>query len=82
MTEVKKMTTVYNIIHKTGELSNTCREWQHKLEAENTWEAFKLHFSREYKDYKDELSTKTAHSYEANKVVEDTFNLQHCINEV
>ena len=51
MLEVKKITTAYNVIDKTGKLAN---------DDQKSWGNFKLHFSKECKDYKDELATNSS----------------------
>ena len=66
MSKNKKITTAYSIIKNIGELSTACCEWRNKPAAEKTWINFKLHFSREYKNYKDELTSQTTHQYKAN----------------
>ena len=80
MSENKKITAAYNIINNTGEFSTVCREWRQKPEAEKTWSNFKKQFSKEYKDYKDELTSQTTHHYKANAV--KTSDLQLYINQV
>ena len=83
MSEVKKISTAYNLIHQTGELSDACRDWRNKEPDLKTWANFKLHFSCQYKDYKDELDTTTTSEYKANltKNTTESTDLQHYINQ-
>ena len=60
MSEAKKITTAYDIIDKIGELANACRDSRNKSDDQKSWGNFKLHFSKECKDYKDELATNSS----------------------
>ena len=82
MSEAKKITTAYDVIDKTGKLANACHDQRNKPDDQKSQGNFKLHFSKEYKDYKDKLATKIANSYKANKVVEEPSDLQHYVNEI
>jgi hypothetical protein len=41
----QKLSSAYSKIFKSGKLNSACRRWDEKLEADKTWNNFKIHFA-------------------------------------
>ena len=84
MNEVQKILAAYTLIHQTSKLTNAYREQRNKYDNEKTWNNLKLHFSKEFKDYKDKLNTSTTSECKANLTANTTesTDLQHHTNQV
>ena len=50
--EAQKLTTAYNNILTTVIFNSACRRCDGKLEAENTWDNFKIHFTTSYSQHR------------------------------
>jgi hypothetical protein len=44
----QKLSSAYSKIFKSGKINSACRRWDETVEAENTWNNFKIHFAAAY----------------------------------
>jgi hypothetical protein len=44
----QKLSSAYSKIFKSGKFNGACRRWDEKLEADKTWNNFKIHFAAAY----------------------------------
>jgi hypothetical protein len=47
----QKLSSAYSKIFKSGKFNSACRRWDEKLEAENTWNNFKIQFAAAYRQH-------------------------------
>jgi hypothetical protein len=52
ISEAKELHTAYAKIFATGIFHSACRRWNDRLPADQTWNAFKTHFSKAYCQHK------------------------------
>ena len=50
--EAQNLTTAYTNIPTTGIFNSTCRRWNEKMEADNTWYNFNIQFSVSYRQHR------------------------------
>jgi hypothetical protein len=44
----QKLSSVYSKIFRSGKFNSACRRWDEKLEADKTWNNFKIRFAASY----------------------------------
>jgi hypothetical protein len=44
----QKLSSAYSKIFKSGKFNSVCRRWDEKVEADKTWNNFKIHFAAAY----------------------------------
>jgi hypothetical protein len=49
---VQKLSSAYSKIFKSGKLNSACRRWDEKIEADKTWNNFKIHFPAAYHQHR------------------------------
>jgi hypothetical protein len=47
-----KLSYVYSKIFKSGKFNSACRRWDKKIEADKTWNNFKIHFAAAYRQHR------------------------------
>jgi hypothetical protein len=47
----QKLSSAYSKIFKSGKFNSACRRWEGKLEADKTWNNFKIHFAAAYRQH-------------------------------
>jgi hypothetical protein len=45
----QKLSSAYSKIFKSGKFNSACRRWDVKLEANKTWNNFKIHVAADYR---------------------------------
>jgi hypothetical protein len=45
----QKLSSAYSKIFKSGKFNSACRRWDEKLEADKTWNNFKIHVAAAYR---------------------------------
>jgi hypothetical protein len=48
----QKLSSAYSKIFKSGKFNSACRRWDEKLEADKTWNNFKIHFAAAYRQHR------------------------------
>jgi hypothetical protein len=48
----QKLSSAYSKIFKSGKFNSACRRWDEKLEADKTWNNFKMHFAAAYRQHR------------------------------
>jgi hypothetical protein len=48
----QKLSSAYSKIFKSGKFNSACRRWDEKLEADKTWNNFKIHFEAAYRQHR------------------------------
>jgi hypothetical protein len=48
----QKLSSAYSKIFKSGKFNSACRRWDEKIEAEKTWNNFKIHFAAVYRQHR------------------------------
>jgi hypothetical protein len=48
----QKLSSAYYKIFKSGKFNSACRRWDEKIEADKTWNNFKIHFSAAYRQHR------------------------------
>jgi hypothetical protein len=48
----QKLSSAYSKIFKSGKFNSACRRWDDKLEADKTWNNFKIHFADAYRQHR------------------------------
>ena len=62
------ITTVYEILRKTGHFTSSLKKWKNRPAPDKTWENFKLHFREASKDLKEYAPTTTSQAGYSNMV--------------
>jgi hypothetical protein len=47
-----KLSSAYSNIFKAGKFNSACRRWDDKIEADKTWNNFKIHFAAAYHQHR------------------------------
>jgi hypothetical protein len=47
----QKLSSAYSKIFKSGKFNSACQRWDEKLEADKTWNNFKIHFAAAYRQH-------------------------------
>jgi hypothetical protein len=47
----QKLSSAYSKIFKSGKFNSFCRRWEEKIEADKTWNNFKIHFAAAYRQH-------------------------------
>jgi hypothetical protein len=47
----QKLYSAYSKIFKSGKFKSACRRWDEKMEADKTWNNFKIHFASAYRQH-------------------------------
>jgi hypothetical protein len=48
----QKLSSAYSKIFKSGKFNSACRRWDEKIEADKTWNNFKIHFAAAYRQHR------------------------------
>jgi hypothetical protein len=48
----QKLSSAYSKIFKSGKFISACRRWDEEIEADKTWNNFKIHFSVDYRHHR------------------------------
>jgi hypothetical protein len=48
----QKLSSAYSKIFKSGKFNSAYRRWDEKLEADKTWNSFKIHFASVYRQHR------------------------------
>jgi hypothetical protein len=48
----QKLSSAYSNIFKSGNFNSACRRWDEKVEADKTWNNFKIHFAAAYRQHR------------------------------
>jgi hypothetical protein len=48
----QKLSSDYSNIFKSGKFNSACRRWDETIEADKTWNNFKIHFAAAYRQHR------------------------------
>jgi hypothetical protein len=48
----QKLSSAYSIIFKSGKFKSACRKWDENIEADKTWNNFKVHVAAAYRQHR------------------------------
>jgi hypothetical protein len=65
----QKVSSAYSKIFKSGKFNSACRRWDEKLEADKTWNNFKIHVAAAYRQHRKMQGEKVAAQRFANASV-------------
>ena len=73
-TPAQIISIAFTLIQQTGYYDQGCREWKRKPPDEKTWDNFKLHFAREFKESRDVNQNTRTNKFAANAVAMEQAN--------
>lgn len=64
----------FTLVQQTGYYDQGCREWKRKATNDKTWDNFKLHFAREFKETRDVQQNTRTNRFAANAIAMEQAN--------
>ena len=64
----------FTLVQQTGYYDQWCREWKRKATNDKTWNNFKLHFAREFKETRDVQQNTRTNRFAANAIAMEQAN--------